>query len=454
MNIEKSFLKKILTNSNFLDRALFRGIDSSFFIEPSYSWLMDVIIWFYAKYKTLPTKEDLRSIVESSTKLDDFRKQDILIVLEDLFNREEVASDFNFLLDSLVSHYQENQLKMLLFSASSKLRDGRRGVLEDLKEKLIELENKVNFKGDEIDLGKDSLNRIIRYQEGKVDNTRGVEIGFPTLDNLTWGLKEGWVVVVLGANKSGKSVFLLNSAINAYLRGKNVLFISLEIPKDQVIYRYDSCRSGIVYDKLVRGLCSPDELDVLKGILEEDSKRSNIFYVVDIVNFSAHTLYSLVKRLPFKPDLVVIDYMGLMKTSSKSEKAWEVYSKIGLELREVARSLKFPVLTAMQVNREAYKNNEKDVYGVEDIALSFLLTCHVDLVMSLKVLDRQALYENNSNNGVELVATIVASRVSRGGKFSIWADFSRMHMKEFRMEINNTDSNENSSVKASETIKW
>jgi len=452
MNIEKSFLKKLLSNSSFLDRALFRGIDSSFFVEPSYSWLMEVIIWFYSKYRVLPTKEDIRSIVDCSNKLDDFRKQDILVVLEDLFSSEDISSDFNFLMDSLLTHYQENQLKMLLFSTSSKLREGRKDVLSDLKDKLIELENKISFKGDEVNLGKDSLARITKYEEGKVDNTRGVELGFPTFDNLTWGLKEGWVVVVLGANKSGKSVFLLNSAINAYQKGKNVLFVSLEIPKDQFLYRYDSCRSGIVYDRLVRGLTSKDELEIIKKNLKEDLERSNIFYLVDIVNFSAHTLYSLVKRLPFKPDLVVIDYMGLMKTTSRGDKMWEIFSKIGLELREVARVLKFPVLTAMQVNREAYKNNEKDVYGVEDIALSFLLTCHVDLVMSLKILNRQAIYEGN-NDGVELASTIVASRVSKGGKFSIWADFSRMQMKEFKVD---TTSNNSSSdlPNSSEVLKW
>ncbi|MFH7834988.1 MAG: DnaB-like helicase C-terminal domain-containing protein [Candidatus Aenigmatarchaeota archaeon] len=435
-NIEKQFLKKILLEKGYIDIVLSKGINPSYFLEFTYNWVAQVLFWYYERYKTLPQKQELMEIVHQSVKLSDHQKQLVLIALEEIFTPDNTKFEFSFLLDTFLNYYKEASLKTLLFTASTLVREGKVDkALNKIQEELINIQNKVTFRSEEVDVIKTVDERLNRYNSREVNLSNGVYIGFPTLDKITYGLRGGWVTIVLGANKSGKSTFLLNAAVNSYLNGYNVVLISLEIPKDQMVIRWDACRTEIEYDKLLRNTLSDVEIERINRLLKEDKERKNTFYIVDAVNFSAHSLYGLLKRLPFKVDLVVIDYLGLMKPIGglKNEKVWESFAKIGLEVREVARELNVPILSAMQVNREAYKS-DSDLYGVEDIALSFLVTCHVDLVLSLKINDRKSLYEGLP---VDINAAIVASRVSRNGSFNILADFGKMKMKEIiREEIN------------------
>jgi len=59
------------------------------------------------------------------------------------------------------------------------------------------------------------------------------------LDNLIGGLRNKWLVTTLGATKAGKTWFLIDMAVAAMFQGLNVLFISLEMGKEQIDERLD-----------------------------------------------------------------------------------------------------------------------------------------------------------------------------------------------------------------------
>ena len=142
--------------------------------------------------------------------------------------------------------------------------------------------------------------------------SKGIPTGFPQLDKITKGLVRGNLVVVAGRPSMGKSAFAENIALNVAKRGKVVAFFSLEMKDIEIaqrlLYMYnwvgereiltDSRKSGKIMDSL-------NDFENLKFYLH-DSGGLNINKI--------QTHCKKIKKKEFGLDLVVIDYIGLVKT--------------------------------------------------------------------------------------------------------------------------------------------
>jgi replicative DNA helicase len=77
----------------------------------------------------------------------------------------------------------------------------------------------------------------------------------------------------------------------------------------------------------------------------------------------------------FKPDIVIVDYILIMLTNDKtlsSENSYKYYKTVTEELRNIAKTLYIPVVTACQINREgmADRGGTKPTLTGKDIAES------------------------------------------------------------------------------------
>jgi len=451
-DIEKQVLSCFVKDPLSIDQAISRRIDTEFFEIPECRKLYEILHWYYLKYRGIPSEEGIKQLVELSKKTTDDIKQRIILLFSEVVATTVMAQP-TFLLDQLVRYFKENELRRALMHGATLLKDGDIDkALLHTKEHVSQIESRTLSYLKEASLTQNLNERASRYEmfQTHPHSSTGVMIGFPTIDRVTNGMKPGWLVVSLGANKSGKSTLLLNMAVNAWQTHKNVLFISLEIPKEQFEIRFDSYVSGIPYDKIANGQLQKEELEFLKGSLDKQKANPGIFYVMDTIHLSASILASYLKRLPHKFDLVVIDYLGLMKAdSTRGTKDWENISNIGLEIRQVAREFEVPILTAMQVNRDALKGNGA-VFNIENIALSYMLTCHADLIMSLKVKDRE---EQMQSGTCDLTGCIAASRVSGTALFDLEADFTKLTIREKIRRLNMTPPENKVEVKRDVTIE-
>ena len=168
-----------------------------------------------------------------------------------------------------------------------------------------------------------------KYTRENPDKIRGFLSGYKELDDYTWGIKNSEMLVIGGASSSGKSLLMLNMAINAWLGsnvpsegvtnhkdGKDILFISLEMSKKQLEHRADANVAKVRHRGLARGQLDPKEEASWSSCLRFQHKYDKKFYILDMPRGSSmgeiEAKYESLLGV-FKPDAVFIDYLQLMK---------------------------------------------------------------------------------------------------------------------------------------------
>ena len=194
---------------------------------------------------------------------------------------------------------------------------------------------------------------------------RGIMCGVDAIDKKTFGWLPGQIIVLAAPSSGGKSVQLLNWAHHAYeAQGKNVLYFSLEMNAYECITRHISlcCRTSYA---AIKGVMM--ESETLTEILKKLTtlKGGNYFeYDVNMENPTAEYVDSRIRELiasKGKPDLVVVDYIGIMQAArpGRDQKEHEQTAEVVQKLKLIAKRYEIPILTAQQINRDTIREARK-----------------------------------------------------------------------------------------------
>lgn len=419
--IERYLLIALLREPSKIIRFFERKINGKCFSDPVLGKIFDIISWCYKKFNTFPNDIELRALLEKS-KMNDDQKREVLLTYTDLLkSQEEVNFDimFNQFLEALKRRLLEETVKSTLSALNSQSVDT---IISSLKEDVARLDLVSRERIEEMSISDVTL-RQERLEKGLVQE--GIPTGFPTFDRITGGLRPGQLVVVVSGVKEGKTTFLLNVGYHAFSQGKNVLFITTEMSVEQISLRFDSRATGIPYSKLRDCSLTEEERISYKEYLDSLSKRQNKFYICDVPGITPSGVFSKIKELgPF--DIVIVDYLGLMLSDREVSSGWERISVIMEDLKRVALSENVVILTAAQVNREGVKT-KSDEYGIEFIALSFTIPAHADMVISIRLENRELLQVSDV---CTMIASVLVSRETTPFKFVIDAFFGKMLLVE------------------------
>lgn len=182
----------------------------------------------------------------------------------------------------------------------------------------------------------------------------GVSLGFPSIDDLTQGLRGGQMVVVGARPGVGKTSFALNAAANAAKAGKTVVFFSLEMSAEEVVQRLLSMESGVTLNKIRGGGMLESDWPPL---IEASGTLSALdMYVDDTASTTVTDIRSKARRiLGGKTDaLVVVDYLQLVTcraAAAYGDRREAAISEISRSLKIAAKDLCVPVIALSQLNR-------------------------------------------------------------------------------------------------------
>jgi replicative DNA helicase len=204
----------------------------------------------------------------------------------------------------------------------------------------------------------DGLARKREYDRRKKEGIRhGIMMGIPTFDEVMLGIQPHELVVVGGYMGRGKTTLMQYFALNAYLQGKTVLFVSLEVEQEQILRKFDVMLSNVRYRALKALELNVKEEEAWTKILErceEDRMERDIIVRDDIQNCTTDKIAAEVIRE--KPHFLCVDYLEEM-TAPRGIMGWEAISKNGRDLKQHARVKKIPTVTATQLNREGGKGD-------------------------------------------------------------------------------------------------
>jgi replicative DNA helicase len=282
--------------------------------------------------------------------------------------------------------------------------------LEDI---LIDFENKVfnltnETKTKKLFSSAELLNEIFVDLKDKFLNQKfiGLTSGFHDLDSIIQGFQKSDLIIIAGRPSMGKTAFSLNLAINIIQNSKlPILFFSLEMSKEQIMYRLLAMETNINQIRLRNGRLNQNDWIKVNRMINIFSKLP--LFIDDASDLSIQNIRSKIKTLIFEQNqigLVIIDYLQLMQNSKlKLENRAQELSQITRSLKIIAREFNIPVIALSQLSRNVENRLEKRPI-LSDLRESGSIEQDADLVLMLY---RKNYYNDmnldQNDNDIELI---------------------------------------------------
>jgi replicative DNA helicase len=254
--------------------------------------------------------------------------------------------------------------------------------------------------------------RIAGYEERKASGKPiGIPYGFPTLDTKLGGVFKHELITVLGFTNIGKSTLLRVFAHNMWLKRYTPLIFSLEMDADEIFRAFDAMDAGLDYQKLKQLKLDDEQMGRWKVRAKDIVNWKSDIPVIDTMfHLTPEQIYAEILR--HKPDIALIDYIGLMRSSQVNRGNIQRYQVIGdiiQDLKVTARRLKTPIIIAAQTNRGG-----RDGAEIDNVADSIHIAQTSDTVIGLHQSDE--MYRDH-----EMEIRVVKSRTGPRPKLkAIW----------------------------------
>jgi len=264
--------------------------------------------------------------------------------------------------------------------------------------------------GDEVlDIKKALSNAVNTLGEVMTNgSTPGVPTGYNILDNVTGGWMNGGVILFAARPGQGKTICLLEHTRKAAQLNKKVLFLSLEMPVESLIYRMISGQldSGLSYSKINSGRITIEQFsEIQRKAVTELEKLPIKFY--DGSNRDINYLSSLIQRIvrEEKIDMVAIDYIQLCTDNQiKSSDETAVVGSVSKKVQQLAKLLKIPFLCAAQLNRQV-EGRGSNRPKLSDLRSTSQLEQDASVVIGLYREDYYAYERAKENNDANVTFT-------------------------------------------------
>lgn len=203
---------------------------------------------------------------------------------------------------------------------------------------------------------KDSVSGLFADFEDRVARRGqliGIDTGFKSVNELTFGWQAGDLVVIAARPSMGKTTFVMNSAIAGARCGKRVAFFSLEMRKRQLEYRILSSLSGVACTRLLSGFIGGPEYPNISTAFEQLAALR--LFIDDRARQTVHEIRSACRRIKAEGglDLIVIDYVQLMPGTLQRKGATrnEELTDISRRLKVLADEVSAPIILLSQLRR-------------------------------------------------------------------------------------------------------
>lgn len=182
----------------------------------------------------------------------------------------------------------------------------------------------------------------------------GIKTGMRSFDRMTGGFLPKAITTLSGRSGSGKSDFAITLACAAAAEGAKVLYLSMEMPRTQIISRIAS-RVSMIDSELIRDKrLDAEQIAAMSFSLDAVSKLPMV--LDEQQNLTLYDIQAKIRQ--HKPQLVVIDHIGLMKSDPR-RKQWEVTAENSKGLKQIAMRENISILELVQQTRDVENRKDK-----------------------------------------------------------------------------------------------
>lgn len=383
-------------------------------------WNFGKIITGYTKlYKDVPTLrilEDQLTKEKKEKQIDDVRS--IWKIIQDHTYDDK---QFKFDLSKLKARYAEKQIELYqeniskAVTANEKI-DVKRS-MQDMQRLIQNVKSIEQSKSYERKTLKETISDYKSEYNAKLKDPnfdRGILTGYSYLDAVTDGLREGEMLLIGGESGAGKSMLLMNIALQIWLQknnvdmttgfgtGYNVLYFSLEMPIKPCRNRVYSRLSGVP-SKLIRNPVTKDGKQRMNAEERQKIRKAISFidnypYEFEIIDVprgcTAENVETLFEEalLKFDVKVVVVDYLGIMNDDENNDDDWLKLGFIAGKLHELARVHNLILLSAVQLNRAKASKDAEDKIGMHRVGRSALIMHHANIGVQIETRQNEKQY--------------------------------------------------------------
>ncbi|MEK6665356.1 MAG: replicative DNA helicase, partial [candidate division NC10 bacterium] len=197
---------------------------------------------------------------------------------------------------------------------------------------------------------KETFEYIERLYERK-EHVTGLATGFDRLDKLTSGLQPSDFILVAGRPSMGKTALALNIAKYAGIElKKKVLVLSLEMSREQVVQRLLCAEARVDSHRVRTGYLEPKDWPRLTNAAGRLAEAP--IFIDDTAGLTVLEARAKARRMKAEHglDLVLIDYIQLMRGRGSMENRQQEISEISRALKAMAKELRVPVVGLSQLS--------------------------------------------------------------------------------------------------------
>lgn len=261
-----------------------------------------------------------------------------------------------FFLTEFENFTKRQELERAILKAAELLEKGEYDPVEKLVKDAVQISLQRDMGTDYFGDPKDRLNKYFN-QGGQVST------GWPQLDKIMYGgMSRGELNIFAGGSGSGKSLVMMNLALNFLSQGLSGVYITLELSEELTALRTDAMLTSMSTKDIRK------DLDTVELKVKMAAKKSGQYRVKGLpAQSNVNAIRSYIKEVQIQTgmpvDFVMIDYLDLVMPVSVKVNPNDQFIKdkyVSEELRNLAKELGVLMVTASQLNRSAVEEVEFD----------------------------------------------------------------------------------------------
>ena len=383
-NSERSLLSLCLNNADLLVEVESNEVYSQHFTIPAHRHIFTAMMYLYSK-GTKPSPLSIMEVITDKKAKEEIENFGGLSYIEDMSLMEIDKSNLKIFCAKIKQTYARKELydvcetakNFMLSDESEKLNPSE--LVGQIENKLTEIANSAINETSVYKMGTD-LQQRLEERAKQPTLVAGLQVGWTVFDRLTNGGQAGDLIIVCARAKMGKSVILTNWAKTFAIEDElPVLYIDTEMTSEEQEDRLVSMITQIPVQEIVTGLFAVDtengtaqeKIQKIKDAVQQIKNAP--YYHVYMPNFSAEKVTALAKqyKAKFNIQALFMDYIKIPASQGNSLQQIKEYQALGFftsTLKDIAGTLKIPVYSAVQENRNDEKGTEK---GAGNVAGSY-----------------------------------------------------------------------------------
>ena len=210
-----------------------------------------------------------------------------------------------------------------------------------------------------------SLFDIVNQALDNLSKPLGLRIntGFPRLDGILKGMREGNLIIIGARPSVGKTAFALDLAVSAAKQGHKTLFYSMEMTSEELVQRLLSTYSGVQLSQIIDGQMDDNEL------LEYVQAGAHISGLPVLIEDASNVTVETIRTKAIEEQdikIIFVDYIGLLQSTKNYQNRNYELGAMSRDLKNLAMELKIPIVVLAQLNRNVNSDQEPNLSDLRD----------------------------------------------------------------------------------------